>query len=244
MVVAAAMVVVAVLLWPPSAGQWLERRIAPGRSRARRSESSVWSERSWWPLPWRSWLPSAGSRPPAGPSCDVVLRVMEDLATQVRAGVDPDRAWVMAWRLASSVATSAAEVWLLPGERPVDAVLRLAHAPGADASMVALAAAWRLSTEIGAPLAEVLGSVAEGVRQDAEIEAEIQAELAAPRATARLLAVLPLAGLGLGQLIGARPFAVLVATAVGRWCAVGGLALALAGRIWTRRLVTRAERLL
>jgi tight adherence protein B len=121
---------------------------------------------------------------------------------------------------------------------------RLASRPGAPRALVALHAAWSLSEDVGAPLADVLRTVADAIRQDGDVRADIEAALAAPRSTARLLAVLPLAGLGLGQLIGADPIEVLVATGIGRVCAVGGLVLALAGQWWTRRLVARTSALL
>ena len=105
-----------------------------------------------------------------------------------------------------------------------------------------LAAAWRLSEQTGAPLADVLDRLAVGLRQEAEVEAEVEAALAAPRATARLLAGLPLVGVALGELIGAHPLAVLVGTPMGRVCAVGGLVLAGVGQLWTRALVARVVR--
>jgi tight adherence protein B len=121
---------------------------------------------------------------------------------------------------------------------------RLVAAPGAPRPLLALSAAWALCDDVGAPLAEVLDTISEGIRQDAEVEAEIDSALAAPRATARLLAVLPVAGLGLGQLIGAHPVQVLLQTTVGRLSALTGLLLALGGQWWTRRLVDRTAALL
>jgi tight adherence protein B len=106
----------------------------------------------------------------------------------------------------------------------------------------ALAAAWRLSEQTGAPLADVLDRLAIGLRQEAEVEAEVEAALAAPRVTARLLAGLPVVGVALGELIGAHPLAVLVGTPMGRVCGVGGVVLAGVGQLWTRALVARVVR--
>jgi tight adherence protein B len=154
------------------------------------------------------------------------LGVVEALAMQVRAGASPEAAWQQAVEDVPGVSGD------LPGEQ------RLGGRP----AWSALAAAWRLSEQTGAPLADVLDRLASGLRQDAEVDAEVEAALAAPRATARLLAGLPLVGVALGELIGARPVAVLVGTPLGRVCAVGGLMLAGAGQLWTRSMVRRVVR--
>lgn len=186
----------------------------------------------------------------------MVLRLVEDLAMQVRAGATPARAWTVVAELVDSspgdsrsdppggtaVAWSAAgtaESLTRPGESALDSLTRLRLHGGASPALQSLHAAWSLCDEVGAPLAPVLTNVADAIRQDADVEADIDAALAAPRATARLLAVLPLAGLALGELIGAHPVHVLLHTALGRLCAVAGLLLAVAGQWWTSRLVTR-----
>jgi tight adherence protein B len=194
-------------------------------------------------------------RRPVPMPTSTVLALVDDLATQVRAGAAPTRAWSVAmgmvtetvhgdWATTSGgevTASSASATWLLagPGETPRACLNRLADAPGAPPALLALSAAWALCEDVGAPLAEVLQAVADGLRQDAEVEADIESALAAPRSTARLLALLPMAGLALGQLVGARPVHVLLHSSVGRLCAVTGLGLAVAGRWWARRLVER-----
>jgi tight adherence protein B len=188
---------------------------------------------------------SRGSRrpPSATVPVPVVLRLVDDLATQVRAGAAPASAWSVAADLLGRTADGAPPL-VTPGEAPRDCLHRLATAKGAAPELLALSAAWALCEDAGAPLAEVLRAVADAIRQDAEIEADIEAALAAPRSTARLLSLLPLAGLLLGQLVGARPVHVLLHTPGGRLCALAGLALALVGRWWATRLVARTAALL
>lgn len=173
---------------------------------------------------------------PADATSEDVLGLVEDLATQVRAGAAPDAAW--------RVVAELRQLDEAAGERPRETLRRLASQARAPAAVAALHAAWALSEDVGAPLADVLQTVAGSIRQDAEVEADIEAALAAPRSTARLLAALPLAGIGLGELIGAHPVQVLLTTAIGRVCAVVGLLLAFAGQWWTRRLVSRTTALL
>lgn len=119
-------------------------------------------------------------------------------------------------------------VWHEQAERPGRAGLR------------ALARAWDLSRTTGAPMASALTTVAESLREDAEVRRTVAAELAAPLMTSRLLAVLPLAGVGLGYLIGGDPVGFLTGSAIGAACLVTGSALASAGVVWTERITARA----
>src|SRR5699024_11575968 len=66
--------------------------------------------------------------------------------------------------------------------------------------------------------------------------------MAAPRATARLLAWLPLAGLGLGVLLGVDPLVVFADGGLGTASLLLGLLLMLLGRRWSALLVGRAQR--
>lgn len=165
-----------------------------------------------------------------------VLGLVDDLATQLRAGAAPRTAW----RCAVEMLPQAVDV---AGD-PRQVLACLASAAGAPDAVRALHAVWTLSEDVGASLVEGLQTIAAAVRHDADVEADIEAALAAPRSTARLLAVLPLAGLALGQLIGAHPLDLLLHTAIGQACALLGLALTIAGQWWTSRLVARTTALL
>jgi tight adherence protein B len=57
-----------------------------------------------------------------------------------------------------------------------------------------------------------------------------------------LLALLPVAGLGLGGLLGAGPVTVLLTTPVGVACLVLGVLLDLLGLWWTARIARSVER--
>ncbi len=63
-----------------------------------------------------------------------------------------------------------------------------------------------------------------------------------PRATAAVLAGLPVAGIALGQLIGARPLAFLCGVGAGGWLLVIGVLLACAGLMWSDRIAERVLR--
>lgn len=181
----------------------------------------------------RSRVPRA-PRPTRADPTAVLLQVIEAVAAQVRGGAIPTVAWDAAVDL---LGPPAAHLPRSRGGHLADGLRRVA---GGDRVLASVAAAWALADDVGAPLAEVLEQLAASLRHEADADAEIAASLAAPRATARLLAVLPVAGVGLGQLIGAGPLHVLVGTSLGRLSGLCGLALALGGHLWTRRLVARA----
>ncbi len=166
------------------------------------------------------------------------------VAAQVRAGAEPTTAWAAAVELCDAPLSTtdpvAALRSLTVGQPWPSGPQRGARASTADAA--AAAAAWDLAQTTGAPLAGLLDSVARTVRAERDDQAALEAALAGPRATARLLLALPVAGVGLGELVGAHPVGVLLTTAPGRACAVGGVVLLIAGRWWMRALVNAVER--
>jgi tight adherence protein B len=175
------------------------------------------------------------------------LAVVDALAVQVHAGASPEAAWRQVIEMViGDAGPESALIGGLPATSwrgvGTPAALIANRMVPAGPAWRALAAAWELSEQTGAPLADVMDRLAVGLRQEAEVAAEVEAALAAPRATSRLLAGLPLVGVALGELIGARPVAVLVGTPLGRLCALGGLVLAGAGQLWTRALVRRVDR--
>lgn len=110
-----------------------------------------------------------------------------------------------------------------------------AREPGAG-GLGRLARAWRVAEASGAPLASTLEAVAARLRADREVGAVVESELAAARMTGRVLTALPVAGLGLGFLIGGDPLGFLLGHWIGQACLVGGTALATGGLLWTERL--------
>ncbi|MFZ2511731.1 MAG: type II secretion system F family protein [Gordonia sp. (in: high G+C Gram-positive bacteria)] len=105
-----------------------------------------------------------------------------------------------------------------------------------------LADAWTVSAAHGLPMVDLLEALRRDLVQRKEFAARTKAALAGPRATATVLACLPLLGLGLGQLIGARPVAVLLGTPIGSMLLVFGVTLAAAGVRWADAIVARAAR--
>ena len=160
-------------------------------------------------------------------TADVLLSVVEMISAQVRAGAAPATAW-----------RHSLDVLGLPSPGPSgDPLAWWDHAGRTSPAARSAGAAWRLAETTGAPLADVLDGVASTLREQQALADDLAAALAGPRATVHLLTVLPLGGVLLGELIGARPTHVLLGTGVGRWCAVLGAVLLLLGRWWMGRMV-------
>jgi tight adherence protein B len=124
---------------------------------------------------------------------------------------------------------------------PVPAALRRSAAGGtAGAEMERVAAAWELADRYGAPLADLLGGVLEDVRWRLGHASRVRAQLAGPRSTATVLTALPLVGVGLGQLMGTDPVAVLRDGLLGQSLLLCGCGLTAAGMAWSDRVLRTA----
>jgi tight adherence protein B len=164
-----------------------------------------------------------------------VIELCDALVAELRAGLPAQRAIANACRpwpeLAPVVATAR-----LGGDLAA-AFRKAAQMPGAHGLRL-VAASWEVSGRSGAGLAAVLDRVSGALREDEEAHAEVTAALGSPRATAKLLAGLPLVGLGLGTAMGVNPVPFLFTTAVGNGCLVIGVSLALVGLWWVERLAS------
>jgi tight adherence protein B len=118
----------------------------------------------------------------------------------------------------------------------------LGDPPGTGAVAVAerLASALALAETSGAPLADVLDRLDAHLRAVDRARRTAQAQAAGATASAALLAVLPVAGMGLGYLVGVDPMRVLLHTPVGAACLAGAVALQVAGLAWADR-ISRTE---
>lgn len=97
-------------------------------------------------------------------------------------------------------------------------------------------AAWSLTARHGVPVADIVGALHRDVDTRARSARRLDARLAGARAGAAVLATLPVAGVALGEVMGAAPVHVLTGTAAGSMAFVVGAGLVLAGVAWTSRL--------
>lgn len=211
-VVAGVLVALAVVVSPPRGGR--------ARDRVVRLEPAA----------------SAGNAQVADPA-----ELADQLAAAFRAGLPPSRTWALLAARPGPFAALAGAVAVhselgMPGGRSL-----LRSAGRHRAAVVPLAAALHLCERSGAPTADVLERLAAGLRAEAGAATDARIALAAPKATAGVLSLLPVAGLGLGALLGVDTVQVLVSTPAGHACLVLGAAAWAAGRWWTRRLVASAQ---
>jgi tight adherence protein B len=122
----------------------------------------------------------------------------------------------------------------LPAEAALVAV-RPAFVP-VPAVLARVDSAWQVADETGAPLADLLDRLEVDLRGGERVRLAAAAHAAGTRATAGLLAVLPVAGVGVGYGMGADPLAVLLRTPLGAGCAAVAVLLQVAGLVWTDRL--------
>jgi tight adherence protein B len=168
------------------------------------------------------------------------LDAVTALADDLQAGLAPSRALGHVWpRLATTeVDRPAAPDPVVPDD---PAAVLAADTERARADITArLAVALRLAAGTGAPLADLLDRLQTELAERERLRRAAAAQTAGNRVTAGLLALLPLAGVGLGYAIGADPLHLLWHTAIGAGCAVAALVLQFAGVAWTLRL-TRTD---
>lgn len=102
-----------------------------------------------------------------------------------------------------------------------------------------LAQCWRLASDHGLAIATLMRAAQRDIAERQRFAARVSSSLAGARATAAVLAGLPLLGVLLGQLVGARPLAFLLGSRVGGWLLVVGATLACAGLLWSDRITDR-----
>ncbi|HYP45772.1 MAG TPA: type II secretion system protein [Propionibacteriaceae bacterium] len=155
------------------------------------------------------------------------------LAAQIRVGRVPAEALPGAAR-DCPVLDTARKAQDLGGD--VTAVWRRQAALRGHRGLLVLARAWQVSTETGAPLAHSLEQVAEALTADVALRAVVAGELSAARATGKIMAALPLFGLGMGYALGGDPLHFLLSSSLGWACLLVGVTLAAGGVLWIDRL--------
>jgi tight adherence protein B len=116
---------------------------------------------------------------------------------------------------------------------------RQATEPGQQ-GLADLARAWQLADATGAGMAEVLDQVTEALHEDEALALMIASEVAGPRSSGKIMALLPVVGIGLGYLIGGDPITFLFDSPAGWGCLVGGAASACSGVLWMEWVADRA----
>lgn len=167
---------------------------------------------------------------------------LEVLVGELNVGAHPVQAFAVA-------AAEAGQPSVAAGLRAVAARARLgADVPGGLRGVAAcsalpvqwdrLAVYWQLAGEHGLPISALMRAAQCDIAERQRFSARVEAGMAGARASAAILAALPMLGVLLGQLIGARPIAFLLSGAGGTLL-VAGVTLACAGLLWSDRISGR-----
>ncbi|MFD3973307.1 type II secretion system F family protein [Streptomyces cyaneofuscatus] len=205
----------------------------------------------------RRWMRGRARRRQCERAADSVAALCAAVVGELRAGQEPGQA------LSAGLRESAADgepsagggpgggAWLGDAEAAVLAAARFGgDVPGALRQAAAgpglgglsgMAACWQVAADGGAGLAAGLDRLETALRAERRRREELRAQLAGAWSTVVVLALLPVAGLGLGAALGADPLWVLLHTPGGLFClAVGGF-LEAAGLFWACRIVRGGE---
>ncbi|MEV5680344.1 type II secretion system F family protein [Streptomyces sp. NPDC052179] len=194
----------------------------------------------------RRWLRGRSRRRARERGAEAVTALCGAVVGELRAGREPGQALLVAVRdaVAPDGALDGAEAAVLAAARfggdVPDALRKAADGPGLG-GMAGMAACWRVAVDGGAGLAAGLDRLEGALRAERLRREELRAQLAGAWSTVVVLALLPVAGLGLGAALGADPLGVLLHSPGGLMClAVGGL-LEAAGLLWAARIVRGGE---
>jgi tight adherence protein B len=167
---------------------------------------------------------------------------LDVLVGELRVGAHPVRAFCVAAEetvgaVALSLRAVAARARL---GADVTAGLRAAAQSSAlPAHWDRLAVCWQLASDHGLAIAALMRAAQRDIAERQRFSARVSSSMAGARATAAILAGLPVLGVLLGQLIGARPLSFLLGGHVGGWLLVVGSTLACIGLLWSDRITDR-----
>ncbi len=102
-----------------------------------------------------------------------------------------------------------------------------------------LAVCWQLASDQGLAIATLMRTAQRDIAERQRFSARVASSMAGARATATILAGLPVLGVLLGQLIGARPLSFLLGGHTGGWLLVVGSTLVCGGLLWSDRITDR-----
>lgn len=182
--------------------------------------------------------PSAPRIPRAVAGPLELARLIEQLATVISSGSGIRQAWdALAATLPAGELKDLARASASGADPRTAGGSRLRHSE----MLASLGAALAVCERTGAPTSGMLQHLAEALRDLHDAAQARRSAFAGPRSTARILLVLPLAGLGLGMLLGGDPLLLLLTSGPGRLLGAAGLALTALGWWWMHRLIHRAD---
>ncbi|MGW0159908.1 type II secretion system F family protein [Mycobacterium sp. NPDC003323] len=165
---------------------------------------------------------------------------LEILVSELRVGAHP----------VTALTTAAAEVGGQVGGRLQTVAARaglgadiatgfrcVAALSAAPAQWHRMAVCWQLAQTHGLAIATLMRTAQHDIVERERFRARLDAALAGPRTTAAVLAGMPVLGIAMGQLIGAKPVGFLLAGGTGGAILVIGVTLSCVGLYWSDRII-------
>ena len=178
--------------------------------------------------------------------------LVAEVTTRLRAGAPTSAAWAHAMDRIGATDSGGVDAAYPPildewATRPTRwrAMLAGGNSPGEAAARVGAASvivACRFSSGLGAPLADVLDAIGDAIDDAQAVEESRRVASAGPLMSARVLAALPLVGVGAALALGASPWAFYTGGGPGSVCAAVGVAAWGAGIASCRRILERCRR--
>ncbi|OBK11053.1 type II secretion system F family protein [Mycobacterium asiaticum] len=165
---------------------------------------------------------------------------LDVLVGELRVGAHPVQAFEVAADETNGAVSAAFRTVAARARMGADVAAGLRVAAGKSAlpgHWERLAVCWQLASAHGLAIATLMRAAQRDITERQRFSAQVASSLAGARATAGILAGLPLLGVLLGQLIGARPLSFLLGA--GGWLLMVGLALVCAGVLWSDRITDR-----
>ncbi|RIT24698.1 hypothetical protein D2E76_28850, partial [Mycobacteroides abscessus] len=173
---------------------------------------------------------------------DCTASGLDVVVGELRVGAHPVRAFEIAAVELNGAAGEAFAAIAARARLGVNVDRALPRSVPARAQWNRITRSWSLAQRHGLAVADLLDACRADLQERQQFTARVNAGLAGPRATAVVLTGLPVAGIGLGQMIGARPLSVLCAGGVGGALLVVGVTLACAGLLWADAITGKALR--
>ncbi len=173
---------------------------------------------------------------------DGLATLADTVATLLEAGIAPAAAWTYVAETTDDPLAATVERAVARGDTIVGAMVQ-GHdhpPPSVQEARAALAAAWWVAAEAGAPLAACLRACAESFRRQGDTERDIAVALAGPVLTAKMVSILPIVGLFFGAVLGFDTFGALTGNPIGWGLLTGGGLLTMLGAAWNMRLARAA----
>ncbi|MEE6136591.1 type II secretion system F family protein [Mycobacterium sp. 050128] len=168
---------------------------------------------------------------------------LDVLVGELRVGVHPVRAFGVAAEETVGAVSNSLRGVAARARLGADVVAGLRAAACVSAQPTQwhrLAACWQLASDHGLAIATLMRTAQRDIVERQRFSSRVDSGMAGARATAAILAGLPVLGVLLGQLIGARPLRFLLSGHAGGWLLVVGSVLTCAGLLWSDRIIARA----